>query len=173
MGQSPSGDSFNEDGIGTVFYQGRAEFGSRFPTRRLFTIAPNRMAECGDVLMSVRAPVGDINVANEQCCIGRGLSAIQSKNGSQSFVLYTMLAAREQLDIFNGTGTVFGSINKSGLENLAVYVPTEDEAADFDRIVRPIDEQIAITSADSTRLATLRDSLLPRLMSGELNIADG
>ena len=170
MGQSPSGESYNEDGTGTVFYQGRAEFGSGFPTRRLFTTAPNRMAESGDVLLSVRAPVGDLNVASERCCIGRGLAAIQSKYGNQSFVLYTMFAAREQLDIFNGTGTVFGSINKNALENLAVYVPPEDEIAGFDRIVRPIDEQIAVTSTDSVQLSNLRDTLLPRLMSGELSV---
>ena len=67
MGQSPSGDSYNEDGDGCVFYQGRAEFGSRFPTRRLFTTSPKRMAQAGDVLLSVRAPVGDLNLSYENC----------------------------------------------------------------------------------------------------------
>ena len=76
MGQSPSGSSYNEDGVGEVFYQGRAEFGFRFPKRRLFTTEPKRMAETGDVLLSVRAPVGDLNVAYESCCIGRGLGAM-------------------------------------------------------------------------------------------------
>ena len=71
MGQSPDGKSYNENGIGTVFYQGRAEFGTRFPTRRLFTTEPKRMAKKFDTLMSVRAPVGDTNIANEDCCIGR------------------------------------------------------------------------------------------------------
>jgi len=73
MGQSPKGDTYNEDGIGTVFFQGRGEFGFRFPTRRLFTTDPKRIAQSNDVLMSVRAPVGDLNVAYEPCCIGRGL----------------------------------------------------------------------------------------------------
>lgn len=67
MGQSPNGNSYNEDANGTVFYQGRAEFGFRFPTRRLFTTEPKRMAEAGDVLLSIRAPVGDLNVAYEKC----------------------------------------------------------------------------------------------------------
>ena len=79
MGQSPSGSSYNEDGIGTVFFQGRAEFGFRFPTIRLFTTEPKRMAYINDTLMSVRAPVGDLNVACTDCCIGRGLAAIHSK----------------------------------------------------------------------------------------------
>lgn len=73
MGQSPKGDTYNEDGNGSVFYQGRAEFGERFPTYRLFTTDPQWMAKENSVLMSVRAPVGDINVAYEEGCIGRGL----------------------------------------------------------------------------------------------------
>ena len=97
MGQSPSGSSYNEDGVGEVFYQGRAEFGFRFPKRRLFTTEPKRMAEAGDVLLSVRAPVGDLNIAYERCCIGRGLGAIHSKTGHSSFVLYTMFALRSSL----------------------------------------------------------------------------
>lgn len=79
MGQSPSGSSYNEDGIGTIFFQGRAEFGFRFPTIRLYTTEPKRMACANDTLMSARAPVGDINVAHTDCCIGRGLAAIHSK----------------------------------------------------------------------------------------------
>ena len=90
MGQSPDGKSYNEDGIGSVFYQGRAEFGTRFPTRRLFTTEPKRIAKKFDTLMSVRAPVGDTNIANEDCCIGRGLAAIHSKDNHQSFVHYTV-----------------------------------------------------------------------------------
>ena len=92
MGQSPDGKSYNEEGIGTVFYQGRTDFGFRFPTRRLCTTKPNRMAKCGDALMSVRAPVGDLNVAYEECCIGRGLAAnagFHAKGGLRVFFFTT------------------------------------------------------------------------------------
>lgn len=126
MGQSPSGSSYNEESVGEIFYQGRAEFGFRFPTRRLFTTEPKRMAEPGDVLLSVRAPVGDLNVAYEKCCIGRGLGAIHSKTGDSSFMLYTMFALKPQLDVFNGEGTVFGSINRNGLSNLPVNIPSAE-----------------------------------------------
>jgi len=111
MGQSPRGSSYNEKGVGEVFYQCRAEFGNRFPTRRLFTTEPKCIAEPNDVLLSVRAPVGDLNMAYERCCIGRGLSAIHCKSGHNSYLLYTMFALRPKLDVFNGEGTVFGSIN--------------------------------------------------------------
>ena len=172
MGQSPSGSSYNEDGNGEVFYQGRAEFGFRFPTRRLFTTEPKRMAEANDVLLSVRAPVGDLNVAYEQCCVGRGLGAIHSKDGNSSFLLYTMFALKPQLDIFNGEGTVFGSINKDGLSNLPVDIPCADEIAKFEKSVRPMDDLIRTNYEENCRLQMLRDSLLPRLMSGEIAVED-
>lgn len=172
MGQSPSGSSYNEDGNGEVFYQGRAEFGYRFPTRRLYTIEPKRMAEAGDVLLSVRAPVGDLNVAYERCCIGRGLGAIHSRNGYQSFVLYTMFALRPQLDIYNGEGTVFGSINRSALNDMPIDIPSEDAIAAFEAIARPMDDMIRSNYEENCRLQELRDSLLPRLMSGEVDVSD-
>jgi len=172
MGQSPDGKSYNEDGNGTVFYQGRAEFGSRFPTRRLFTTQPKRMAAKGDVLMSVRAPVGDFNVAFETCCLGRGLAGIQSNNDCQSFVLYTMFSLKKQLDMFNGEGTVFGSINKNDMANLPVFIPSDEAIRQFEELVSPMDATIEANYAESRNLQTARDSLLPRLMSGELSVAD-
>lgn len=172
MGQSPSGSSYNEDGVGEVFYQGRAEFGFRFPKRRLFTTEPKRMAETGDVLLSVRAPVGDLNVAYEGCCIGRGLGAIHSKTGHSSFVLYTMFALRSQLDVFNGEGTVFGSINRDALNAIPIDIPPVTEINQFEAIAHPIDELIRANYEENCRLEAIRDSLLPKLMSGEINVAD-
>jgi len=172
MGQSPDGVSYNEDGIGTVFYQGRAEFGSRFPTRRLFTTQPKRMAIKDDVLISVRAPVGDLNVAYEPCCLGRGLAGIQSNSGCQSFILYTMFALKQQLDMFNGEGTVFGSINRNDMANLSVLIPTEGIIHQFEAIVHPMDVSIESNYTENRNLEALRDTLLPRLMSGELSVFD-
>ena len=172
MGQSPDGTSYREDGGGTVFYQGRAEFGSRFPTRRLFTTQPKRMADKGDVLMSVRAPVGDLNVAYESCCLGRGLAGIRSNNGCQSFILYTMFALKPQLDMFNGEGTVFGSINKNALGTLRVFIPPNDVLFRFEKLVAPIDATIEVNYKENRNLETIRDTILPRLMSGELSVAD-
>ena len=172
MGQSPDGKSYNEDGNGIVFYQGRAEFGSRFPTRRLFTTQPKRMAAKGDVLMSVRAPVGDFNVAFETCCLGRGLAGIQSNNDCQSFVLYTMFSLKQQLDMFNGEGTVFGSINKNDMANLPVFIPSDEVIRQFEELVSPMDATIEANYTESCNLQAARDSLLPRLMSGDLSVAD-
>ena len=172
MGQSPKGESYNEEGAGTIFFQGRAEFGFRFPTRRLYTTEPKRMANANDVLMSVRAPVGDINVAYEDCCIGRGLGSIRSKDGHQSFILYTMLAIREQLEVFNGEGTVFGSINRDALNSLSINIPPIELVNQFESIVAPMDATIRNNYDEICNLQVLRDNLLPRLMSGEIDVSD-
>lgn len=172
MGQSPDGKSYNEDGIGTVFYQGRAEFGTRFPTQRLFTTEPKRMAQENDVLISVRAPVGDLNVAKEDCCIGRGLGAVRSKDGHQSFVLYTMFALRSQLNVFNGEGTVFGSINRDSLNSLPVIIPPITAINKFEALVAPMDKAIRTNHDEICHLQSLRDALLPRLMSGEIDVSE-
>ena len=171
MGQSPSGSSYNEGGTGEVFYQGRAEFGYRFPTRRLYTTEPKRMAEAEDVLLSVRAPVGDLNVAYERCCIGRGLGAIHSRHNCQSFVLYTMFALRPQFDVYNSEGTVFGAINRNGLNDMPIDIPSDDAIAAFEAVVRPMDDMIRSNYEENCRLQELRNSLLPRLMSGEIDVS--
>ena len=172
MGQSPSGSSYNEEGIGTIFFQGRAEFGLRFPTIRLFTTEPKRMACANDTLMSVRAPVGDLNVAHTDCCIGRGLAAIHSKSNHQSFVHYTMFSLKKQLNVFNGEGTVFGSINRNSLNNMSILIPSGDIIEEFERTVAPMDATIRNNYDEICRLQEIRDSLLPKLMSGELDVSD-
>ena len=172
MGQSPSGSSYNENGEGTIFFQGRAEFGFRFPSIRLYTTEPKRMACANDVLMSVRAPVGDINVAHTDCCIGRGLAAIHSKTGHQSFVLYTMFALKDQLNVFNGEGTVFGSINRNSLNDMPIVIPSTGSISAFEDILTPIDATIRNNYNEICRLTQLRDSILPKLMSGELDVSE-
>ena len=172
MGQSPSGSSYNEDGIGTIFFQGRAEFGFRFPTIRFYTTEPKRMARVNDTLMSVRAPVGDLNVAHTDCCIGRGLAAIHSKTNHQSFVLYTMYSLKKKLEVFNGEGTVFGSINRNSLNDMPIIIPAADTIEEFEKAVSPMDAQIRNNYNEICRLQEIRDALLPRLMSGELDITN-
>jgi len=170
MGTSPSGSSYNILGNGDVFYQGRAEFGFRFPKRNMFTTEAKRFAEIDSVLLSVRAPVGDINVAEERCCIGRGLASIQSKDGNNSFVLYLIQSLKQSFDKYNGEGTVFGSINKNSLEGLLIIIPQKEVINRFNGICNKIDGQIKTFELESRRLAELRDTLLPRLMSGVLKI---
>ena len=170
MGQSPSGSSYNEEGKGLVFYQGRTDFGFRFPTRRVYTTKPKKIAEKNDVLLSVRAPVGDINVANESCCIGRGLCALRSLYSTPSFLYYTMDSLRPQLNQFNGGGTIFGSINQASLNSLQIHIPAFEQIKSFETKAAPLDAMIMNNNNEILRIASLRDFLLPRLMSGEIPI---
>ena len=169
MGQSPAGDSYNEEGVGAVFYQGRGEFGWRFPMQRLFTTEPRRTASADDVLMSVRAPVGDLNVAYEDCCIGRGLAAISSEH--HSFCLYLMRSLKKKLDAFNGEGTVFGSINGRALNGLSIYAPPSGAINSFETRISPVDKLVRTNEAENRNLEALRDSLLPKLMTGEIDVS--
>ncbi len=169
MGQSPSGSSYNENENGRVFYQGRADFDTRFPRRRLFTTEPKRMAQENDVLISVRAPVGDLNIANEECCIGRGLATVHSKY--QSFIYYLLRAQTVKLNSYNGDGTVFGSINKQALNNLAIYLPSENTIREINDLLTPIDLLIRKNDDQVRQLEQARDTLLPKLMSGEMDIS--
>ncbi len=169
MGQSPAGSSYNEEGAGTIFYQGRGEFGRRFPRRRLYTTEPKRLACEGDVLMSVRAPVGDLNIAFEDCCIGRGLAAIHSE--TPSFVLYLMRSLKPRLDAYNEEGTVFGSISSKALKGLEVALPSHNEVMQFESFAAPIDALIRNNEKETRKLNGLRDYLLPKLMSGEIDVS--
>ena len=170
MGQSPSGKSYNECGEGILFYQGRAEFGDRYPSIRLYTTEPSRIAEQNSVLLSVRAPVGDTNIAYNKCCIGRGLASIKAKHGFNSFIFYMIKSMRDQFDMYNGEGTVFGSINRDSLNSLNVIVPTNNVINEFEKIVAPLDLKYKSLFAENLLLTQQRDTLLPKLMSGELKI---
>jgi len=170
MGQSPPGDTYNEEGNGLPFYQGRTDFGFRFPTRRIHCTAPTRYAKPGDTLVSVRAPVGDINMANEECCIGRGVAAVRHKSGATSFTYHSMANLYPDFARFEAEGTVFGSINKESFERLPFAIPPDEIVAAYERKAGPLDEQIRTLENQSLTLATLRDTLLPKLLSGELSV---
>ena len=170
MGQSPAGTSYNQVGEGIIFFQGKAEFGFRFPAIDKYTTEPKKYANKFDSLLSVRAPVGTINMATEKCCIGRGLAAISGKNNCWSFAFYLLKSLSVRFEMYNGEGTVFGSINKSDLESIEIVIPPKDIIEDFNAIGRSIDEFVYINEQETQTLAAIRDSLLPKLMKGEIEI---
>lgn len=172
MGQSPAGNSLNENREGMIFYQGSSDFGFRFPSIRVFTTEPKRLAVANSVLFSVRAPVGDINVAKEECCIGRGVASIKSKYGHDSYLFYAMKSLHKLFDSFDGEGTVFGSINKKTLSAIQILLPSDGIVEQFNNIASSFDNRIRSLSEENSRLSLLRDTLLPRLMSGEIEIPE-
>ena len=170
MGQSPDGSSYNEDGEGIIFYQGSTDFGLRFPDIRQYTTSPSRYANKGDILMSVRAPVGALNIANNDCCIGRGLSALSSKIGSMTHLYYLMNDFRLKFKGMNSAGTTFGSITKDELFSLPVIIPTKSVISEFEQVCEPIFDKQMIIGEEINALTKQRDDLLPLLMNGQASV---
>lgn len=170
MGQSPEGSTYNEKQNGTVFFQGCTDFGNRFPEPRVYTTAPTRFAKAGDILMSVRAPVGTLNVALEDCCIGRGLAALSSKYGSQLHLLYTLVMFKRHFDILDSNGTTFGSITKDELYEMKVVIPPTEQMKAFEKMVQPIEQKIKQCELENRELTKQRNWLLPMLMNGQATV---
>jgi len=170
MGTSPPGDTYNEIGEGLPFFQGRRDFGFRYPSSRIFCTAPKRIAEADDILFTVRAPVGDLNRALVKCAIGRGVASIRGKNNTNSYIYYQLNATIKEWKSFDSAGTVFGAVNKDDVNNFKVNIPTKDVIIKFNEFAKGIDMKIKENIVESQNLSDIRDSLLPRLMSGKLRI---
>lgn len=170
MGQSPPGNTYNEEENGAPFFQGRRDFGWRYPINRVYCTAPKRFAKQGDTLLSVRAPVGDINKATTDCCIGRGLSSIRHKSGFEAYTYYLMKRLKKTFSNFDTEGTVFGSINQKDLKSIKILSPTKDLLKAFSLKAEKIDQEIYSLNEQNITLADLRDSLLPKLLSGEISV---
>ena len=168
MGQSPPSDTYNDDQVGLPFYQGSTDFGFRFPSIRKFCSAPKRQAKKDDVLLSVRAPVGDLNRAEAQCCIGRGLAAIRAKNGYSSWIFYRCRLLKKYFETFNSEGTVFGSINRADLRAIKSVHPCKNTLKVYENITAEIDQSIRLRSGEIDSLGELRDTLLLKLLSGKI-----
>ena len=169
MGQSPESSSYNPDGDGLPFHQGVTGFGTRFPTNEKWCTAGTRFADEGDILFSVRAPVGRINVSLERIVIGRGLSAMRSKHGMHHWLLYALSNHFSEEDMI-GVGCIFAATTKKELFGVKMLYPGDALARTFDETVAPFDAQIKDLSLQNRLLAQSRDKLLPKLMSGELSV---
>jgi type I restriction enzyme S subunit len=170
MGQSPKGDTYNETGDGMIFFQGRSDFGFRFPSLRMFTNDPKKVAKKFETLISVRAPVGDINMAENDCCIGRGLGSISHPSEFFSYTYYKILSIQDELKSYDNEGTVFGSINKETLGNIKTIIPPLSISNGFDELAKEKDSLIYNFTNQNQQLTNLRDTLLPKLISGDLEV---
>ncbi|CAN5380238.1 restriction endonuclease subunit S [soil metagenome] len=171
MGQSPRSEFYNEDGAGLPFHQGVSYFGKHFPTHIKYCTVKKRIARAGDTLVSVRAPVGRINVADTDLIVGRGLAAVASSSGHQGF-LYRQLREHFREEDSMGGGTIFKAITKGDLGGVPIVVPPADLVGAFERNERPMFELVTNLSRQNTNLRTTRDLLLPKLISGEIDVSD-
>ena len=154
MGQSPKGKSYNNKKDGKAFLQGRKTFGRMYPTIDTWTTEPKKIAKSGSVLMSVRAPVGDINIANDEICIGRGLCSINAKNGNNKYLYYLLLNNKANI-IRKSSGTVFDSINKEQLEETILNVHKDKEQSKIVSVLNTIDEKIELNTQTNNNLFNL------------------
>lgn len=169
MGQSPESKFYNEVGEGLPFHQGVANFGDRFVTNRIHTTAQNRIAEAGDILCSVRAPVGRLNITLNKIVIGRGLAALRSHSGNQSFLFYQLCNHFFKEDLI-GAGSIFASVTKTEFENQKMLTPSKTLLQAFEEVSAPIDNQLRVLHLQNQKLRAARDLLLPRLMNGEIAV---
>lgn len=171
MGQSPPSSDYNESGKGLPFFQGKAEFGVHHPVASKWVSKPIRIAERNDILVSVRAPVGSVNIADQTCCIGRGLAALRFA-GNYKYLYYFIQSQQGYLDSL-GTGTTFKAINRDVLESLPVPTPVDDKLQD--KIVQKI--ETLFTEIDSgteelqkakQKLELYKQSVLNAAIQGKL-----
>ncbi|GAB2952938.1 restriction endonuclease subunit S [Aquaspirillum soli] len=170
MGQSPESKYYNTDEDGLPFHQGVSDFGNRFVSHETYTKQATRIAEAGDILCSVRAPVGRLNLTRDKIAIGRGLSAMHSRAGHQSLLFYQLDALFVEEDMIGG-GAIFASVGKKELFGQLVLQPSSSIATTFNRLAADIDAQIENLDSQNQELAKARDLLLPKLMSGQLDVS--
>lgn len=169
MGQSPASEHYNTDGDGLPFHQGVTNFGERFVENKIYCKIEGRIGEAGDILCSVRAPVGRLNITLDRIVLGRGLSAIRSINGYQSFLFYQLKSHFFKEDMIGG-GAIFASVTKKDMENQLLLCPPNHLIEDFEQNSKPIDEQLKTFHLQNQKLQQARDLLLPRLMNGEIPV---
>jgi type I restriction enzyme S subunit len=172
MGQSPPSKSYNTEGKGLPFFQGKADFGDLYPIPRVWCGDPKKIAHAGDILISVRAPVGPTNMAAEDCCIGRGLAALRPRNGIDPFWVLFYLRSIEGVIAVMGTGSTFNAITKKELEALFIPLPPLEEQRRIVAHLQEVQEKIkALEEAQEqteAELKRLEQAILEKAFRGEL-----
>ena len=169
MGQSPKSEFYNYEKEGLPFHQGVKDYGYRFPENTCWSTDGSRIAKAKDILFSVRAPVGRLNIAIEDIILGRGLSAIRHKNGSQSFLFYQLKKKFFQEDMLGG-GAIFASVTKEDMLRIELLKPDNRTETEFNQYAASIDLSIENLYRQNQLLKEARDILLPRLMTGMINV---
>ena len=169
MGSSPKSEFYNNDKQGLPFHQGVGSYGTRFVDDNVYSTSITRLAEPNSILFSVRAPVGRLNITKNKIIIGRGLAAMNHKDGFQSFLFY-MLKERFFIDNIIGNGSIFASISKVELLDQEFIVPPMKTIKAFESLASKLDKKIQGVDTQLRLLAEARDRLLPKLMSGEIEI---
>jgi len=173
MGQSPPSHTYNKDGVGLPFLQGKMEFGRIYPSPAMYTTQPIKIAEPNDVLISVRAPVGDVNIAPHKICIGRGLAALRfdPKMANYMFYFYYFQFVKERLEAL-GKGSTFKAITKKDLNDLGTVYPPINEQMIIAKTLLTVDKAIELYYEEKTKLEGLKKALMNRLLTGRIRVRE-
>jgi len=159
MGQSPSGESYNQNKDGLPFYQGITEFGDKYVDIKTYTNQPTKIIEENSILFSVRAPVGKINFTKHKACIGRGNAGLKMKNGQQDF-LYFLLKKYEKAFLSNTTGTVFDSISGGQLRGFEILIPEDrEEQRAIASVLSSLDDKIELLREENKTLEAIAQAI--------------
>ena len=169
MGQSPKSEFYNKEHKGLPFHQGVGSYGARFVQDDTYSTSFTKVAEANSILFSVRAPVGRLNITKNKIVIGRGIAAINSKSGFQSYLFYAMKERFFKDDIL-GNGAIFASISKNELLNQVFVIPDEKIMSAYEKIAAALDKKIEVVDMQLQQLVEARDRLLPKLMNGEIEV---
>lgn len=169
MGQSPKSNTYTDDKSNIPFHQGVTNFDNYFVKDKTYCTDPKKIAPAGSILFSVRAPVGRINFTNKKVCIGRGICSFNSKKGFQNFLFYQLKDFFFQDDVI-GNGSIFNSVTKKELMNVALKTPSDVVQEEFEKGAKPVYNLILNLSHQNTKLREARDILLPRLMNGTIKV---
>ena len=169
MGQSPDSSTYNQGNHGLPFYQGSADFGEIHPITRIWCSKPKKIAEKDDILISVRAPIGDLNIASEKCCIGRGVASIRVKDKNNYDMGYLFYFLRSQVKHLRkqGNGSTFAAINKGALANL--HIPLIGYA-DQKKIVEVLDAIVCLVEKKKRQIEDLNNLVKSRFIEGDIRI---
>jgi type I restriction enzyme S subunit len=172
MGQSPPGNTYTDKPEGLPFFQGKADFGEFFPTVRIWCTQPIKVAEDGDILISVRAPVGPVNMSNLKCCIGRGLTSIRCKDNAINWFIFWYLRSIEKIIALLGSGSTFGAITRKDLINLQIPLPPLEEqkriAAKIQESMEEVERTLAACKRQLVAINSLPQAILRKAFNGEL-----
>ena len=156
MGQSPESDCYNSDGNGTLFLQGIRTFGNLYPKYDTWTTKVTKLAKKDSVLLSVRAPVGEVNFADNDVCIGRGLMSIDGKNNK--FIFYLFKAYKDYV-MSKETGTVYGSVTRDDISKLQFPFPNSIEQEDIAKILSDLDSKIELNQQMNQTLEAIAQAI--------------
>jgi len=171
MGQSPPSSSYNKEGEGVPFLQGKAEFGNIYPNPVLYTNKPLKVVDDEDILISVRAPVGDVNIAPFKLCIGRGLAGIKSNKEKVDnfFVFYYLSYIKPKIEYLGG-GAVFKAITKKDLESIKIPLPPLEEQKAIAKRLKAIDDLIEIKRKEKEQIEKAKKKIMNLLLTGKIRV---